>query len=130
VKKKGSAAIFVHNSLCFSNIFIVKLCEEQDIEICVLELSFGVWGHPHNSAFPSSLSNAPTGWLQPVLRASKRPFFQAKAMPTEVLTVCWPFLRLIAKLGSITDILTQTGEYAYANDFEVRLRALTDLDRV
>jgi len=25
------------------------------------------------------------------------------------------------------DILTLTGEYAYANDFEVRLRALTDL---
>jgi hypothetical protein len=34
---------------------------------------------------------------------------------------------LIAKLGSITDTLTVTGVYAYANDFEVRLRALTDL---
>jgi len=33
---------------------------------------------------------------------------------------------LIAKLGSITDTLTLIGEYAYANDFEVRLRALTD----
>jgi hypothetical protein len=30
-------------------------------------------------------------------------------------------------VGSITDILTLTGEYAYANDFEVRLKALTDL---
>jgi hypothetical protein len=37
---------------------------------------------------------------------------------------------LIAKLGSITDTLTLIGEYAYANDFEVRLRALTDLARV
>jgi hypothetical protein len=37
---------------------------------------------------------------------------------------------LIAKLGSITDTLTLTGEYVYANDFEVRLRALTDLARV
>jgi hypothetical protein len=32
-------------------------------------------------------------------------------------------------LGSITDTLTLTGEYDYANDFEVRLRALTDLAR-
>jgi hypothetical protein len=30
-------------------------------------------------------------------------------------------------LGSITDTLTLTGGYAYANDFEVRLRASTDL---
>jgi hypothetical protein len=37
---------------------------------------------------------------------------------------------LIAKLGSITDTLTLTGEYAYVNDFEVRLRALNDLARV
>jgi hypothetical protein len=33
-------------------------------------------------------------------------------------------------LGSITDTLTLTGEYAYANDFEVRLRALTDIARI
>jgi hypothetical protein len=33
-------------------------------------------------------------------------------------------------LGSKTDSLTLTWEYAYANDFEVRLRALTDLARV
>jgi len=35
-------------------------------------------------------------------------------------------MRLTAQLGSVTDTLTLTGEYAYANDFEVRLRALTD----
>jgi len=34
---------------------------------------------------------------------------------------------LIAILGSKKDTLTITGEYVYANDFEVRLRALTDL---
>jgi hypothetical protein len=33
-------------------------------------------------------------------------------------------------LVSITNTLTLTGEYAYANDFEVRLRALTDLSRI
>ena len=43
--------------------------------------------------------------------------------------VCYPFLRVIAKLGSITDTLTLTGEYYYAKDFEVRLRALTDLTK-
>ena len=32
--------------------------------------------------------------------------------------------------GLKTDTLTLTGEYAYANDFEVRLRALTDLTRL
>jgi hypothetical protein len=36
------------------------------------------------------------------------------------------FLRLAASLGSTTDALNITWEYAYANDFEVRLRALTD----
>jgi hypothetical protein len=36
-------------------------------------------------------------------------------------------MRLIAKLGSITVTLTLTGEYTYANDFEVRLRPLIDL---
>ena len=40
--EKGGVAIFVHNSLCFSNINIVKHCEEQDTEICALKLSFGV----------------------------------------------------------------------------------------
>jgi hypothetical protein len=30
-------------------------------------------------------------------------------------------------LGSVTDALNLTGEYAYGNDFEVRLRALTKL---
>jgi len=37
---------------------------------------------------------------------------------------------LNAKLGSITDTLTLTGEYAYANVYEVRLRALTYLARL
>ena len=39
--EKGGVAIFVHNSQCFSNIDIVKHCEEQDIEICALKLSLG-----------------------------------------------------------------------------------------
>ena len=38
-----------------------------------------------------------------------------------------PFLRLTALPGSITETVTPTGEYAYANDFEVRVKALTDL---
>ena len=37
---------------------------------------------------------------------------------------------MIVLLGSIRDTLTLTGEYAYANDFEVRLRALTELTRL
>ena len=37
---------------------------------------------------------------------------------------------MIAKLGSITDTQALRGEYAYANGFEVRLRALTDLARI
>ena len=41
--------------------------------------------------------------------------------------VCQPSLLLTASLGSITDSLTLTEEFAYANDFKVRLRALTDL---
>jgi hypothetical protein len=41
IREKGGVAIFVHNSLGFSNIDIVKHCKEQDIEICALKLSFG-----------------------------------------------------------------------------------------
>jgi len=37
---------------------------------------------------------------------------------------CKPFLHFIAWLGSTPDILTLTGEYAKANDFEARLRTL------
>jgi hypothetical protein len=33
-------------------------------------------------------------------------------------------------LGPITDTLILTGKCTYANDFEVRLRAFTDLARV
>jgi hypothetical protein len=41
LREKGGVAIFVHNSLGFSNIDIVEYCKEQDIEICALKLSFG-----------------------------------------------------------------------------------------
>jgi hypothetical protein len=39
--KKGGVTIFVHNSLGFTNIDIAQHCEDQDIEICALKLSFG-----------------------------------------------------------------------------------------
>jgi len=40
--EKGDVAIVVHNSLCFSNIDIVKHCEEKDIEIYALKRTFGI----------------------------------------------------------------------------------------
>jgi hypothetical protein len=43
--------------------------------------------------------------------------------------LCYLFLLLNALLGSVTDTVTLKGEYAYANDFEVKLRALTDVAR-
>jgi hypothetical protein len=33
-----------------------------------------LWGHPHTSASPSSLNNAPTVWLQLLLRCTNSPF--------------------------------------------------------
>ena len=39
--EKGGVAIFVHNSLGFLNIDIVKHCKEQHMEICALKLLFG-----------------------------------------------------------------------------------------
>jgi hypothetical protein len=42
IHEKGGLAIYVHNSLCFSNTDIVKHCKEKDREICVLKLSFGI----------------------------------------------------------------------------------------
>ena len=42
LQEKGDAAIFVHNSLCFSNIDNVQHSKKQDIEICALELPFGI----------------------------------------------------------------------------------------
>ena len=43
--------------------------------------------------------------------------------------VYYTYPRLTVYLGSITDTITLTGEYAYANDFEVRLRALTEITK-
>ena len=39
--EKGGVAIFVHNSLVFSNIKIQQHCIDQDIEICAVKLPFG-----------------------------------------------------------------------------------------
>ena len=38
---KGGVAIFVHNSLVFSNIDTEQHCIDQDIEICAVKLPFG-----------------------------------------------------------------------------------------
>jgi len=38
--EKGGVAIFVHNSLRFTNINIAQHSKDQDIEICALKLSF------------------------------------------------------------------------------------------
>jgi hypothetical protein len=40
--EEGGVAIFVHNSLYFSNIHIVKHCEIQDTLICTVKLSFSI----------------------------------------------------------------------------------------
>ena len=58
-----------------------------------------------------------------VLAGGRRLALQSSRCPP----VCQPFLRLTVQLGSITDTLTLTGDYAYGNDFKVRLKALTDL---
>jgi hypothetical protein len=41
-------------------------------------------------------------------------------------SICLPFLCLTASLGSVTNTLTLTEEYANSNNFKVRPRALTD----
>ena len=51
----------------------------------------------------------------------------AKRNSTSPCLLAIPAFALVA--GFKTDTLTLTGEYAYAYDFEVRLRALTDLDK-
>jgi hypothetical protein len=62
-----------------------------------------------NSLFPLVLTTKPkpsqnANWGRRLARsASRRP------------PVCWSFLRLTALLGSVTDTLTLTGGYAYAN---------------
>jgi hypothetical protein len=39
---------------------------------------------------------------------------------------CQLAIPALDRIAGLYDTLTLTGEYAYANDFEVRLRALTD----
>jgi len=39
--EKGGVAVFVHNSLGFTNIDIAQHSKDQDIEICALKLTFG-----------------------------------------------------------------------------------------
>jgi hypothetical protein len=41
LRETGGVAIFVHNSPYSSNTDIVQHCEEQDVEIFALNLSFG-----------------------------------------------------------------------------------------
>ena len=41
IREKGGVAIFVHNSLCFSNIDIAQHCKEQDVEIRALKSLYG-----------------------------------------------------------------------------------------
>jgi hypothetical protein len=38
--EKGGVAICIHNRLKFLNINVDKYCEEQDTEICALQISF------------------------------------------------------------------------------------------
>ena len=45
-----------------------------------------MWGHPHNSTSPSSLSNAPADRLQPLRRASKTALFKPSPSQAKVLT--------------------------------------------
>jgi exonuclease III len=40
-REKGGVAIFVHNTLEFTNIDISQHCKEQEIEICSLKLIYG-----------------------------------------------------------------------------------------
>jgi hypothetical protein len=39
-REKGGVAIFVHNSLDFSNIDTVQHCKDQDMAICAVKLLF------------------------------------------------------------------------------------------
>ena len=39
--EEGGVAIFVHNSLGFTNVEIAQHCKDQYVEICALKLSFG-----------------------------------------------------------------------------------------
>ena len=39
--EEGGVDVFLHNSLYFSKIYI-KHCEEQDVEICTVKLSFSI----------------------------------------------------------------------------------------
>ena len=56
--EKGGAAIFVHNSLSFSNIDIAQHCKEQDIEMCAVKLSFGT-----TNICVLTLYRAPSGYF-------------------------------------------------------------------
>ena len=111
--------IFTSRSFTFSQCYFwVCRCGNTHVTAHLLHTTYSVLhlpsqqnSDPWTQAKPSQSSK----WGQGLARSAiRRP------------PVCWPFQRLIALLGSIRDTLNKTGEYAYANDFEVRLRALTD----
>jgi hypothetical protein len=52
--EEGGVAIFVHNSPYFSHIDIGKHCEEQDIEICTIKLSFSILNMCINTLYSPS----------------------------------------------------------------------------
>jgi len=69
-REKGGVAIFVHNSLGFTNIDISQHCKDQDIEICTLKLSFGT-----QNICILTLYRAPSGKFSTFLYSSLTQFY-------------------------------------------------------
>jgi hypothetical protein len=96
-----------------------------------------VWGHPQHSS-PSSVLLSAIGRSHDIfISLAVTPVFAPSAKPSQSANwgaerkLMFPCLLAIPAFDRIAGLysrhLTLTGEYAYANDFKVRLKALTDL---
>jgi hypothetical protein len=82
IHEKGGVAIYVHKSIGFQNIDIVKHCVEQNIEVCALKLSLGSL-----NICVLTLYTAPSGNVS-ILFLKLDAVFQLLYMPTPHLIIC------------------------------------------
>jgi len=123
-----AAQLFPLSQHIFSSLFLIPT--HSLTHSLSLPLSLSLYGHcclhsQSSNRFQTQTTQAkPSMPIQSVKWGGRR---LARSISLRLSSpVCLPFLRLTASLGSVTDPYTLTGEYAYANDYKVRLRALTD----
>ena len=98
--------------VCQETLLILTYIPNVDCETTLIHL----WGHPHNSSTPISLSathrsNAPAVWLQPLFRDSKTALFGAPTSGTHSTSHAYPMYQLTHGRAGWPGKLWASGDY-------------------